>query len=127
MSKSSLTPPVRPVELHPVGPVKLLLVGDECAGKTSLLWRYCDIGGIPNICEIGVDLKIKHIELEGTTIKTVVWMGGSPPNYFNIQYTYVRGANGLIIVYDVNGSLSMAREWIEKIALVNDCYCLFCS
>ena len=53
---------------------KFLLIGDSGIGKTSLLCRFSDNEFLTNfIPTIGVDFKIKTIELNGKTIKLQLW------------------------------------------------------
>ena len=53
---------------------KFLLIGDSGIGKTSILSRFSDNEFLTNfIPTIGVDFKIKTIELNGKTIKLQLW------------------------------------------------------
>ena len=50
--------------------VKLLIVGDSGVGKSCLLLRFADDAWTPSfITTIGIDFKIRTIELEGKTVK----------------------------------------------------------
>lgn len=52
---------------------KLLLIGDSGVGKTCLLFRYADdTFSTTFISTIGIDFKIKTVELEGKKIKLQV-------------------------------------------------------
>ena len=53
---------------------KLLLIGDSGVGKTSILLGYSD-NNFNNtfIPTIGIDFKIKTIELQGKKIKLQIW------------------------------------------------------
>ena len=55
--------------------IKLLLIGDSGVGKTNLLLRYADAAfNFNNIPTIGIDFKIKTIELSGgRTVKLQIW------------------------------------------------------
>ena len=53
---------------------KFLLIGDSGIGKTSILSRFSDNEFLTNfIPTIGVDFKIKTIDLNGKTIKLQLW------------------------------------------------------
>ena len=54
--------------------VKLLLIGDSGVGKSCLLLRYSDDKFTTSfITTIGIDFKIKNIELDGKRIKLQIW------------------------------------------------------
>jgi len=54
--------------------LKILIVGDSGVGKTSLLVRYCeDAFQSEFLSTIGVDFKIKRIELQDYELTLNVW------------------------------------------------------
>ena len=53
---------------------KLLLIGDSGVGKTCILYRFSDDAfNTTFISTIGIDFKIKTIELRGKKIKLQIW------------------------------------------------------
>ncbi len=53
---------------------KLLIVGDSAVGKTSILIRFVDdYYNSTFISTIGIDFKIKTVELDGKKIKLQIW------------------------------------------------------
>lgn len=64
------TPPLPPPSLPSDFLFKLLLIGDSGVGKSCLLLRFADDTYTESyISTIGVDFKIRTIELDGKTIK----------------------------------------------------------
>jgi len=55
--------------------IKLLMIGDSGVGKTCLLLRYANDSFSPTfITTIGIDFKIKTIQLDDKTIKLQIWV-----------------------------------------------------
>uniref|UniRef100_A0A8C6EMT3 Uncharacterized protein n=1 Tax=Marmota marmota marmota TaxID=9994 RepID=A0A8C6EMT3_MARMA len=74
----------------------LLLIGDSGVGKSCLLLRFAVSKNT-----IGVDFKIRTIELDGKTIKLQIWDTAGQERFRTITSSYYRGAHGIIVVYDV--------------------------
>jgi len=54
--------------------VKIVIIGDSGVGKTNILVRFCDNDFKINYsATIGVDFKIKVINIEGIKIKLQIW------------------------------------------------------
>ena len=54
--------------------VKVVMIGDSGVGKTNMLLRYCDGCFKPNYAStVGVDFKIKIIQVENLKIKLQIW------------------------------------------------------
>jgi len=97
---------------------KLLLIGDSGVGKSCLLLRFADDMFTDNfISTIGVDFKIKTIEMEGKIIKLQIWDTAGQERFRTITSSYYRGAHGIIIVYDVCDpvTFSNVKEWLKEI------------
>jgi len=54
--------------------IKLMMIGDQAVGKTALLVRYADSEFHEQLLPtIGIDFKIKTIELRGKKIRLQIW------------------------------------------------------
>ncbi|KAK6457786.1 P-loop containing nucleoside triphosphate hydrolase protein [Scheffersomyces xylosifermentans] len=97
---------------------KLLLIGDSGVGKSCLLLRFADDTYTPDyISTIGVDFKIRTIELDHKTIKLQIWDTAGQERFRTITSSYYRGAHGIIIVYDVTDqeSFNNVKQWLQEI------------
>eukprot|EP00744_Colponema_vietnamica_P001790 GILI01002920.1.p1 GENE.GILI01002920.1~~GILI01002920.1.p1 ORF type:complete len:208 (-),score=67.56 GILI01002920.1:257-880(-) len=97
---------------------KLLLIGDSGVGKSCLLLRFADDTYTESyISTIGVDFKIRTIELDGKTIKLQIWDTAGQERFRTITSSYYRGAHGIIIVYDVTDreSFNNVKQWMHEI------------
>ncbi|XP_052785927.1 ras-related protein Rab-8A isoform X1 [Mya arenaria] len=107
-------------ESKPVAPltIKVLIIGDSAVGKTSLMFRYCDNTYSPIfISTIGIDFKIRTIELDGKKIKLQIWDTAGQERFRTITTAYYRGAMGIMLVYDITNEKSFdnIRNWIRNI------------
>lgn len=97
---------------------KLLLIGDSGVGKSCLLLRFADDTYTESyISTIGVDFKIRTIELEGKTVKLQIWDTAGQERFRTITSSYYRGAHGIIVVYDVTDEATFAnvKQWLQEI------------
>ncbi|KAF8664850.1 hypothetical protein AX16_000691 [Volvariella volvacea WC 439] len=84
--------------------VKILLIGNSSVGKTSLLSRFSDEQWIPedeSSATIGVDFKVHQMEVKGKKVKLSIWDTAGQERFRAITASYYRGAQGIILVYDV--------------------------
>ena len=99
---------------------KLLLIGDSGVGKSCLLLRFADDTYTESyISTIGVDFKIRTIQLDGKTIKLQIWDTAGQERFRTITSSYYRGAHGIIVVYDVTEMDKYAREGVNKLLVGN--------
>ncbi|PSR73302.1 hypothetical protein PHLCEN_2v10830 [Hermanssonia centrifuga] len=88
---------------------KLLLIGDSGVGKDAFTDSY--------LSTIGVDFKIRTIDLDGKTVKLQIWDTAGQERFRTIAAAYYRGAHGIIVVYDVTDSESYqnVKGWLTEI------------
>ncbi|KAM6067952.1 ras-related protein Rab-15 isoform 2-T2 [Theristicus caerulescens] len=72
---------------------RLLLLGDSGVGKTCLLCRFTDNQFHPaHISTIGVDFKMKTIEVDGIKVRIQIWDTAGQERYQTITKQYYRRA-----------------------------------
>lgn len=97
---------------------KILLIGDSGVGKTCILCRFSDDSFNSSfISTIGIDFKMKTIELNGKKIKLQIWDTAGQERFYTITSTYYRGAMGIMLVYDVTDgkSFDSIGKWLRNI------------
>ena len=97
---------------------KVLLLGDTDVGKSSLILRYTEeTFNSKLVNSIGVDFKMKKKEIDGKIIKVQIWDTAGHERFRSITYSYYRGANAIIIVFDITDKKSFLSitEWLKQI------------
>ncbi|XP_039705669.1 ras-related protein Rab-13 isoform X2 [Pteropus medius] len=97
---------------------KLLLIGDSGVGKTCLIIRFAeDNFNNTYISTIGIDFKIRTVDIEGKKIKLQVWDTAGQERFKTITTAYYRGAMGIILVYDITDEKSFEniQNWMKSI------------
>ena len=100
--------------------VKILLVGDSGVGKSSLLARFISDSFDELSPTVGVDFKLKHVDVDGTRLKLTVWDTAGQERFRTLTSSYYRGAHGVVFVYDVTSreSFENAREtWRKEVEM----------
>ncbi|XP_057535779.1 ras-related protein RABC2a-like [Amaranthus tricolor] len=99
---------------------KVLLIGDSGVGKSSLLVSF-----ISNSLEdlsptIGVDFKIKMLTVRGQRLKLTIWDTAGQERFRTLTSSYYRGAQGIILVYDVTRRetfTNLSDVWAKEVEL----------
>ncbi|KAJ3299467.1 Ras- protein Rab-18 [Borealophlyctis nickersoniae] len=99
---------------------KLLLIGDSGTGKSSLLLRFTDDTWLqPDevSATIGVDFKVKLIDVDGRKYKLTIWDTAGQERFRTLTSSYYRGAQGVILVYDVSNrqTFDHLQTWFTEL------------
>jgi len=98
--------------------IKLLLIGDSGTGKSSLLLRYADEDFRDSfISTIGVDFKVKSVDINGEEVKLQIWDTAGQERFRTITSSYYRGAHGVFVVYDITNpeTFGNVKNWMTEI------------
>ena len=102
----------------PIQTFKVIIIGDSGVGKTCLALRVC-AGKFPQTNEttIGVDVKIKRIEISGEYIDLQLWDSAGQERFrYGIVPHYYRNVHAVIFVYDVTckTSFESLHKWVNE-------------
>ena len=97
---------------------KILTIGESGVGKTCILRRFVEDKFLKNhLATIGIDFRTKNISVDGVQVKLKIWDTAGQERFRNITNQYYKGADGIILVYDVTDrtSFEKIREWMNQI------------
>ena len=97
---------------------KVLLLGNSDVGKSSILLRYVDsVWNETFVPTIGVDFKVKTVEIGDKKVKMQIWDTAGQERFRNVISTYFRGGNGLLLIYDITNkdSFKNLESWLIEI------------
>ena len=98
--------------------VKLLMLGDSGVGKSSLILRYTADSFNPSLVgTVGVNFKSRKEIIDGEAVQVQVWDTAGQEHFHKITTSYYKGANGIVLVYDVSDKRSMdnVEYWVKNI------------
>ncbi|KAL7692188.1 putative small GTP-binding protein [Plasmopara halstedii] len=97
---------------------KLVLIGDSGVGKSCLLLRFADDAFTESyITTIGVDFRFRTVKIDNKTVKLQIWDTAGQERFRTITSAYYRGADGIIMVYDVTSqeSFDHVNDWLSEV------------
>jgi len=98
--------------------LKILIIGESGVGKSSLLLRFTDDQYDPELAAtIGVDFKVKVVNIDGNKVKLAIWDTAGQERFRTLTPSYYRGAQGAILVYDVScrESFQKIEDWLNEL------------
>jgi len=98
--------------------IKVLMLGDMGVGKTCMLLRYTHDSFSPLfVTTIGIDFKIKILNLNGIKTKLQIWDTAGQERFRTITISYFKGAHAIMLVYDITDreTFENISNWMSKI------------
>ena len=98
---------------------KILTIGESGVGKTCVLRRFVENKFLKNhLATIGIDFKTKTLNINNQEIKLKIWDTAGQERFRNITTQYYKGADGIVLVYDVTdeASFEKIRDWMDQIS-----------
>lgn len=102
---------------------KFVILGNKAVGKSCILARYFEDGfKAHSTSTIGIDFKIKRLTIGGTDVKIQIWDTAGEERFRSIGRNYYRGADGVILVYDVQDrkSFEEMENWLQDLIAYSD-------
>lgn len=96
---------------------KLVLIGDGGVGKTSIRRKYLGKGFISShIATIGVDFAQKYTQVNGRTVRLVIWDLAGQTGFERVRKHYYQGCSALVLVYDMTNreSFDNLTRWLVE-------------
>ncbi|XP_065827942.1 ras-related protein Rab-24-like [Oscarella lobularis] len=113
--------------------LKVVLLGKEYGGKTSLVERYLHgkFGSIPYQATIGAAFGAKTVSLQnGSSLTLGIWDTAGAERYEAMSRLYYRGAKAAVICFDLTDSSSFerARFWVNELKVTEEnCKIFLCG
>jgi small GTP-binding protein len=103
---------------EPKTQVKLMLLGNQAVGKSSLMLRYTDDLFNTNMMgTAGIDIKKKVVRVDDVLVKVMIYDTAGHDRFRSITQKTYKGAKGIVLVYDVSdrSTFESVSEWMEHI------------
>ena len=109
---------------------KVIFIGDENTGKTSIINRIID-NPFNDTYEvsIGIDFMSKNIRFRGQNIKIQIWDSAGQEKYKGLIPSYVRNSSIVFIVYDISRRTSFenVQNWISFVKNIEKTTMILCG
>lgn len=98
---------------------KVVLLGSQGVGKTSLILRYTTRTFAPAAAPatIGSSLHTRKLVHDGIRVKLQIWDTAGQERFRSMAPIYYRGAHVCVLVYDISDRQSFedVRSWLEEL------------
>ncbi len=98
--------------------IKILTLGDTQVGKSSIVLRYTEDKFDDNqFSTIGIDYKTKYMKMDDSSVKVLIWDTAGQEKFRNIAKQYYKGANGVLLIYDICSRKTFERVefWLKEL------------
>jgi len=97
---------------------KLVFLGDESVGKTSIITRFMyDHFDDTYQATIGIDFLSKTMYLEDRVVRLQLWDTAGQERFRSLIPSYIRDSSVAIVVYDITNKTSFinTNKWIDDV------------
>ncbi|KAI7852576.1 ras family-domain-containing protein [Circinella umbellata] len=102
----------------PLRKYKLVFLGEQSVGKTSLITRFMyDSFDNTYQATIGIDFLSKTMYLEDKTVRLQLWDTAGQERFRSLIPSYIRDSSVAVIVYDISNRESFLNtsKWIDDV------------
>lgn len=102
----------------PLAKYKLVVLGDQGCGKTSIITRFMYDKFDNNYqATIGIDFLSKTMYLEDRTVRLQLWDTAGQERFRSLIPSYIRDSSVAVVVYDVTNrpSFLSVNKWIDDV------------
>lgn len=110
--------PATGTSLAPLAKYKLVFLGDQSVGKTSIITRFMyDNFDRHYQATIGIDFLSKTMYLEDRTVRLQLWDTAGQERFRSLIPSYIRDSSVAVVVYDVSNRASFLNtaKWVEDV------------
>jgi len=115
---TTATPTTADFSSSPLKRTKIVLLGDQSVGKTSLITRFMyDTFDNTYQATIGIDFLSKTMYLEDRTVRLQLWDTAGQERFRSLIPSYIRDSSVAIVVFDITNrnSFLSTTKWIEDV------------
>lgn len=102
---------------------KLVFLGDQSVGKTSLITRFMyDSFDSTYQATIGIDFLSKKLSVDGKEVPLQIWDTAGTERFRSLIPNYIRDLSAAVAAYDISNTASFdnIRSWINDIRQERD-------
>ena len=97
--------------------LKVILIGNLGAGKSSLMVRFADdTFDFDKEATVGVDFRSRVLEHNGNAVRLTIWDSAGEGRYSSLVPSFYRGTHGCVIVYNIceRESFEGVQRWLNE-------------
>ncbi|XP_057312751.1 ras-related protein Rab-21-like [Hydractinia symbiolongicarpus] len=107
---------------------KVVLLGEGCVGKTSLVLRYCqDRFNDKHLTTLQASFLNRRLNIDGKRVNLAIWDTAGQERFHALGPIYYRDSHGAILVYDITDedSFQKVKNWVKELKkMLGDDICL---
>ncbi|EDV19728.1 Ras-related protein Rab-21 [Trichoplax sp. H2] len=97
---------------------KVVLLGEGCVGKTSIVLRYCENKfNEKHLSTLQASYLEKKLNIGGKRINLAIWDTAGQERFHALGPIYYRESHGAILVYDITDedSFMKVKKWVKEL------------